>query len=1005
MHNGHMAQTTQLPYMRVSVVEHDSSTLLCRPREGGPNIVVALDEAGHLPKLVRRGSRLNLVCPRMDEGVARPELIIYEPDYLVDVTAVARCFTAYADSPLVALLERLRPRRMTRPILLGLMAGQLLDEQLRDDTPSYGESAREFFRRNALALAAADVGDDFHAQARAQRDNIRRTLDEELPRRAPCYRKGEAVVEPSFICEMLGLQGRMDFLQLDMRLVVEQKSGKGIFRPGDATATSVPGAREEHRVQMALYMAILRYNYGRFLTGGDDASQAFLLYSRYRETLVDVPLDRELLLRAVDMRNRLAAAELDVASGGMGFLAQMRPRHLHEKEVSPVLWKQYVEPEICAVLDPVSAALHIERHYYLRMLRFVWREMVLSKLGDLAYALPREDNAPPASEGSDLGDTRCEPSPQADYGQASLWLSTPEEKREAGSMVDGLTLLSPRKAGERVDTVRLGLGEGQRLEATNFREGDIVLLYPYAPGTPPDARRVIVFRGTLAEMGEDSLTIRLRNEQTDALVLARDGDKSWVVEHDFMEASHSGLCAGLHTLLTAPKERLHLITLNRRPAVDWYATLRGDYGEFNDMMLRVKRARDLFLIVGPPGTGKTSFGMLLTLKEELLEPGSAVLLMAYTNRAVDEMCMRLVEEGIDFLRLGSATSCAKQMWPHLLEERARGCANVEELRQTLAGARVIAGTVHSLSHRTELFALRRFTLAIVDEASQILEPQLAGLLGAHQGRETAIRKFVMIGDHKQLPAVVRQSREDSHVEEADLRAIGLTDCRRSLFERMLERYRDEPSITYTLTRQGRMHGDVADFVSRRFYGGKLRPVPLEHQKEPSHSWRLRFVDMKGEPADGEQGNDKVNPREAEEIARLVYLIYKEKERDRFDALTSVGVIVPYRSQITVVRAALVRSGLPGAENVTVDTVERFQGSQRRHIVYGFTVRRVEQLRFLTDSTFEEDGCVVDRKLNVAMTRARESLTMVGDSDVLRQNDLFSRLIDYVTRRGGYTRAR
>lgn len=82
-------------------------------------------------------------------------------------------------------------------------------------------------------------------------------------------------------------------------------------------------------------------------------------------------------------------------------------------------------------------------------------------------------------------------------------------------------------------------------------------------------------------------------------------------------------------------------------------------------------------------------------------------------------------------------------------------------------------------------------------------------------------------------------------------------------------------------------------------------------------------------------------------------------------------------------------------HITIDTVERFQGSQRRYVIYGFTVQKAYQLRFLTETTFEEDGMIIDRKLNVAMTRAQEYLVMVGNSALLRKVLLYNKLLEFI----------
>ena len=89
-------------------------------------------------------------------------------------------------------------------------------------------------------------------------------------------------------------------------------------------------------------------------------------------------------------------------------------------------------------------------------------------------------------------------------------------------------------------------------------------------------------------------------------------------------------------------------------------------------------------------------------------------------------------------------------------------------------------------------------------------------------------------------------------------------------------------------------------------------------------------------------------------------------------------------------------------DITIDTVERYQGSERDVMIYGFTVQRHNQLSFLTENVFEEEGCLIDRKLNVALTRAREQMILVGNEKLLSQNQTFLRLINHIRRNGGYT---
>jgi superfamily I DNA and/or RNA helicase len=132
------------------------------------------------------------------------------------------------------------------------------------------------------------------------------------------------------------------------------------------------------------------------------------------------------------------------------------------------------------------------------------------------------------------------------------------------------------------------------------------------------------------------------------------------------------------------------------------------------------------------------------------------------------------------------------------------------------------------------------------------------------------------------------------------------------------------------------------------------------------------------------------------VADLLRRIYRQYGAERFDADHSVGVIVPYRNQIAMIRHEIEALGIPALLDISIDTVERYQGSQRDVIIYSFTVRQPYQLDFLTANCFESGGKVIDRKLNVAMTRARKQLLMTGNTSVLSQNPIFAELIKRFT---------
>ncbi|MDE6028681.1 MAG: DNA2/NAM7 family helicase, partial [Muribaculaceae bacterium] len=523
----------------------------------------------------------------------------------------------------------------------------------------------------------------------------------------------------------------------------------------------------------------------------------------------------------------------------------------------------------------------------------------------------------------------------------------------------------------------------------------------------------MVFRATISEITVSSISLKLRAPQSSPKafhnrLLPSSGELLWAIEHDFMESSFTGLYRAMHSFLSSPAERRDLLMFRRAPRSDKSRMLTLDHGSFNSLAIRAKRARDFFLIVGPPGTGKTSFGLMTSLREELTNPEAQIVVLAFTNRAVDEICGKLKADGIEYIRLGTELSCTSAK-ENLLSNRIAGCRTAAELRDIIVGTRVIVATTTALNAAPLLFKLKHFSLAIIDEASQILEPHIIGLLSAVSSNGIpAIERFIMIGDHKQLPAVVQQTQEDSRVLVSDLLEIGLADCSLSLFERLMRRYGDNPDFCFMLTSQGRMHEEIADFPNKAFYEGRLSAVPLPDQTasrpEIEESGNLlrnillarRVACLDVRPL-GRGVSDKVNQREARLIASMVREIH-EIAGSSFDADRTVGVIVPYRNQIAAIRNEIAAFGIDNLSDITIDTIERFQGSQRKYIIYGFTISQPYQLDFLTNHTFTEKGATIDRKLNVAMTRAEEHLLLVGNAPLLKADYTFGRLLDYLEER-------
>lgn len=940
-------------------------------------------DISYLRDILFHGAQLNIIRPRIDNDIVYPELIIFEPDILIDISAIAGCFETYATDARIALLKRLSPMAAGDAINLGNFAGQLLDEEIHSGSSQrrYTDSAMEFFRNNALALAAIPPNSSFHADAKSQQKNIRTSLKKSLPASFSGFNLENVMVEPSFFSEMLGLQGRMDMLQLDLKILAEQKSGKGEWPYGDFKK---PKHRQPHYVQLLLYMLIIRYNYRLRYEENNRELNPFLLYSKYENSLLALGFAPNLVAEALKIRNLIVAGDIRYSKEGMDFLLSLSPDDLNAKGPS-LLWDRYTRPQLSALLSPIHAVSDTERAYWLRFLKFISKEHLLAKVGNR-----RKENS----------------------GFASTWQSPLEEKIDSGNIYTGLRLSEDFPDTGKIEDVTLLFTEDERNTMANFRKGDVVILYSYPQGSQPDARRNMIFRATIMEIGADNIRLHLRAPQSSpkaffARFFPSEEELLWAIEHDFVESGFTGLYRGVHSFLSASMERRRLLMMERKPETDLSLSLKVDHGSFNTLALHAKQARDIFLIVGPPGTGKTSFGLMTSLREELAEEGSNVVILAFTNRAVDEICSKLADSDIDYIRLGNDMSCTSDH-SHLLSNYISNCRNADQLKERILSTRVFVATTTSLNASPLLFYLKKFSLAIIDEASQILEPHILGLLSArHPDGEAAIRRFIMIGDYKQLPAVVQQTAEDSRVTDPLLHKIGLEDCASSLFERFIRRYGDDPSVCNMLTTQGRMHIDIADFPNHAFYQGKLRPVPLPHQlagsaplssniptdllEEIIKTRRVAFINVVPKK---HLLSDKVNPAEAEAIAELCVRIYN-LHRDNFDTDRTVGVIVPYRNQIAAIRSCLAKYDIPALQDITIDTIERYQGSQRKYIIYGFTVSKPYQLDFLTNQTFREGEFLIDRKLNVAMTRAEEHLLMLGNAPLLYSSPVFHSLLDYL----------
>ena len=945
------------------------------------NVPQINEEFAETCKLLWRHAQVNLLDVAIDEaGILTPSFIVLEPDYLLDISSLAECFRDYGHHPANYFLSRLQPIENARPLLLGNIANLFLDEWIhaKSEEIDYRTCMQKAFRRYPIELAAcSDLRDkekerQFFEDCKLHFDHIRETVNDTFHAAGYELDKTDAVLEPSYICEALGLQGRLDYMQRDMSSFIEMKSGK-------ADEYAIRGKvepKENNKVQMLLYQAVLQYSMGM----DHRKVKAYLLYTRYPLLYPSRP-SWAMLRRVIDLRNRSVADEYGIrVRNSLEYTSQkleeINASTLNERGLKGRFWETYLRPSIDNFQSKLKALSALEKNYFYAVYNFITKELYTSKSGDVDY--------------------------EGRTGAASLWLSTLAEKCEAGEIIYDLKIKENHAADEYKAGLTLTAGSEMLHAETflpNFRQGDAIILYERNCDTD-NVTNKMVFKGNIEYLTENEIGIRLRATQQNPSVLP--AESLYAIEHDTMDTTFRSMYQGLYAYLSARKERRDLLLSQRPPRFDKSldSMIFCSEDDFTRVALKAKAAQDYFLLIGPPGTGKTSCALKKMVETFHADKDAQILLLSYTNRAVDEICKSLasIAPAVDFIRVGSELSCDEAYRGHLIENELSSCNRRSEVYERIRNCRIIVGTVAAISGKPELFRLKHFDVAIIDEATQILEPQLLGILCARgEDEKDAIDKFVLIGDHKQLPAVVQQNAEQAAIYDESLLSIGLSNLKDSLFERLYRNCTAACSSSAIhrsydmLCRQGRMHPEVALFANRAFYGGRLIPVGLPHQIEDSDTiCRLAFYPSVPEKAGA---SAKINYSEARIVADLAVRIYEHHQSD-FDESRTLGIITPYRSQIALIKKEIESVGIPVLNRILVDTVERFQGSERDVIIYSFCVNYPYQLKFLSNLT-EEEGVLIDRKMNVALTRARKQMFITGVPELLERNPLYKSLLKLI----------
>lgn len=424
---------------------------------------------------------------------------------------------------------------------------------------------------------------------------------------------------------------------------------------------------------------------------------------------------------------------------------------------------------------------------------------------------------------------------------------------------------------------------------------------------------------------------------------------------------------------------------------------------------KVLHAKDVAIVHGPPGTGKTT--TLVEAIYETLHRESQVLVCAQSNMAVDWISEKLVDRGVSVLRIGNPSRVNDKMLSFTYERRFESHPDYEQLwsirkairelysrsrkgseRETIrqkinslkdrateleirineslfSEARVIACTLVGSANR--LLARQKFGTLFIDEAAQALEAACW----------IAIRKadrVVLAGDHCQLPPTVK-------CPQAMREGLGDT-----LMQQIV---RSKPEAVSLLEVQYRMNDEIMRFSSRWFYEGKLRSASeVKYRSILDYDTPIEWVNTEGMDCNEEfvgENYGRINKQEAALcIGKLKEYIAKIGRERFLDERIDVGVISPYKAQVQYLRQSVGRDAFfkPYRQSLTVNTVDGFQG-QERDVILISLVRANEdgQIGFLNDL----------RRMNVAMTRARMKLIILGDASTLCRHAFYKQLYQYI----------
>ena len=895
-----------------------------------------------------------------DEGRYIPGAIVLQPDFLIDATAIAKMWQKHGPLPISYLISKFMPIPSNPAILMGNIANHLLDTLIYHPEMDFREIQSNIFAISPLQIAQYEDKDvvDLLRDTHLHYKNIREVIKREMVDQN--IEKDFAYVEPSFLSSDYGFQGRLDLLHKpdsgDSVDIIELKSGKPFMANSN-------GINEAHYRQLMIYDMMIKSTLEKKIQ-----PKNFILYSKLSEhRLKFAGYSRTHQYEILRIRNACLFLEqmmLKAKEGEKDIFDKFSPLKIGDQ----FRFERRDAEKIYIAYKKLDA---IEKSYVRHYTSFITKEYHLSKTGQ--HGIDRSN------------------------GMAGLWLDPEDEKIEQFRMLSKLRIKENLSSQEE-PLINLSFSEKSN-RLSRFRVGDIIILYPNEENEKT-ANNYQLFKGSIIELEENHVQIRLRSQQMNDSIFSK--YELWNIEPDFLDGGNRRMYESLYRFMHVEKTKRDLWLSRGAPTKSLKnsnSSFTGTTTEQAAILNNIIAANDYYLLWGPPGTGKTSVMLRHLVDYHYHQTDQNILLLAYTNRAVDEICdaVENINLGMDknYLRIGSRYSTQEKYRDKMLVSKLKEINNRKELLNLLQNNRIFTSTVSSMLGKMDLLKLKKFDLVIIDEASQLLEPMLLGLV-------SQFTKVVLIGDHKQLPAVVTQNSYFSKVDDQELNGIGLEDMAESLFQRMYNQaLKNNWDWSYgILTQQGRMHQDIMAFAAKHFYDNKLQtlekvtrlsqPLSLSGASDKFsflERERMIFIDTQIDDV----LTQKINQYEAKAVVALVKQLINIYGSDL--TKESIGIITPFRAQIAKISSEFQLENID-TSLVTIDTVERYQGGARDHIIVSLVTNNRNVLNMISKKSIEG----IDRKLNVAITRAREQLILVGNKEILEKDEGYRQLIAHCSDR-------